>query len=262
MNGSPFTGHHRLLATITSLLLLTLLVGSTLTMNSDDYEALPDDLSDHDIAYRCFYDHSWLVHRRHHCHSIASSGRHWVHHRSTARHRRLRVLLQSILVKDRADRRLVKHCFAYHQFDSSRSGYLPCRTIISWQQSRQHQSSSSSSSSPTTDSLRQARLRQLWAKEVADKRREINRTRFFEGHDAALVLHCLYTTDWLTDGKHRCHEVAYGGGDKAEFSRHDLKLQEMYREERQRATLEDCLHYHQDDRLNRCYGITWHVERR
>ncbi len=53
MNGSPFTGHHRLLATITSLLLLTLLVGSTLTMNSDDYEALPDDLSDHDIAYRC-----------------------------------------------------------------------------------------------------------------------------------------------------------------------------------------------------------------
>lgn len=68
-----------------------------------------------------------------------------------------------------------------------------------------------------------------------------------------------YTTEWMSDAKHECHQVAYAGGLKAHFDERDLKLQKQYRERRFKDQVADCFYYHKSDKYSKCYDITWTV---
>lgn len=219
-------------------LCLFLIVGASAI--GDKYKALPATMSDVDIVYNCFYDHSWLMIGDHYCYSITATGNHWLLHHSTARQRRLRGNLQALLIKDRKDRALLRHCFNHHQFDVQ---YEPCAEM------------KKSILYPKT--LRDRRMHGLWANEILAMRFKIKKTIYFEGEDEAAVLECLYTTYWLTDDFHQCHNIIYTGGARDNFSARMRKLHDMYVKQRKEANRVDCLMYHREDRLNSCYEITW-----
>ena len=92
----------------------------------------------------------------------------------SARERVQRKLFQRMIQLDGRDRQLVKHCLLYHQFDLN---YDACKGIA-WDR-------------PVEPKMRDARLVRLWTKMMTATRREIARSKFFDGDDIALVQTCL-----------------------------------------------------------------------